>query len=102
MTLVIDSSPTRPVLPSIPENTTLISMGPAILVESTIKEVFANPKESVMRLDTTKPSTITSKPTKLTGNAELSIRDNEILISWPRTTRLSGSKSRGLRIVSSE
>jgi hypothetical protein len=56
-------------------------MGPAILVESTIKEVFANPKESVMRLDTTKPSTITSKPTKLTGNAELSIRDNEILIS---------------------
>ena len=102
MTLVDVSSPTRPVVPSIPENITLISIGPATLFESTTNEVLAKPEESVVTLEIITPSTIIETTTESTGEAELSINESEIFISSPRTILLSGSKSRGLTIVSRE
>ena len=101
-TLVTDSSPTRPVVPSIPENITLISIGPATLFESTNIEALAKPKESVVTFDTIKPSIITEINAAPTGRAELSINEREIFISSPLTIRLSGSKSSGLTIVKRE
>ena len=101
-TLVTDSSPTRPVGPSIPENITLISIGPATLFGSTNIEVLAKPKVSVVTFDIIKPSIITEISAESTGKAELSINERDIFISSPLTIRLSGSKSRGLTIVRSE
>ena len=102
MTLVDVSSPTRPVVPSIPENITLISIGPATLFESTTNEVLAKPEGSVVTLEIITPSTIIETTTESTGEAELSINEIETFISSPRTILLSGSKSRGLTIVSRE
>ena len=101
-TLVTDSSPTSPVVPSIPENITLISIGPATLLESTSIDALANPNKSVVTFEIIKPSTITDITTESTGKAELSINESEIFISSPLTILLSGSKSSGLTIVRSE
>ena len=102
MTLVMDSSPTSPILPSIPENIILISIGPVILNEEVEIEVLAKPNESVVTLEYAKPSTKISKATELTGRAALSINDKDTFRLSPLTIRLSGSKSKGLRIVTNE
>ena len=102
MTRVHDSSPSRPVVPLIPANCAVIVIGPGALMTSTDRTVFIEPLTSVVPRHSNKPSTYISTGTESTGCPALSISEMLTLMTSPRMVLLSGSRSEGSKMDSSE
>ena len=102
MTLVQVQSPSRPVVPLIPANCAVIVIGPTSLMMSTLRTAFMLPLMSVNPLHSKIPSIRMSIDSATIGWPALSISERFTLTTSPRIVLLSGSRSCGSTIVSSE
>ena len=101
-TLVHASSPRSPIVPLIPENVAVTTIGPGSLSGLTSIDADAVPLESVRPPQTVILSILTTIVAEITGPPALSIKEREMSKVSPLIVLLSGSRSSGFSIVRTE